>query len=329
MREPPEGLKYISTHDGNFHCDEVLACALLLMHPTLADMPIVRSRSPEAIANAYIVVDQGGVHDADTRRFDHHQAGFSDCFAPKYEPVKLSSAGLVYTAYGGDVLAHICAEQRDVLSEDLRGQEDLLLLHNKVYEMMLLEVDAIDNGLERGGAYRIQTDLTSRLHRLLPSWKKTRDADEENACFVEAVKTAGSEFLSTVLHCLHEWLDARNIVARALAQTDGIPPKVFVLPCFCLWEEHLAELEHPDEPILYVVFPDASGKNWRVRAAPVKSGDYSCRKPLPAAWCGLNGAALATETGIEESVFVHRNGFMGATTTRGSALAMAEAAARA
>ena len=46
---------YIGTHDGKFHCDEVLACYML------------------RIDECDIVVDVGGVYDPSTHRYDHHQ----------------------------------------------------------------------------------------------------------------------------------------------------------------------------------------------------------------------------------------------------------------
>lgn len=37
----------IGTHDGNFHCDEALACAMLRMLPKYSDAYVLRTRKPE------------------------------------------------------------------------------------------------------------------------------------------------------------------------------------------------------------------------------------------------------------------------------------------
>lgn len=66
-------VKKIGTHDGTFHCDEVLACSLLKMLPEYKDAEIVRSRKPEILADCDIVVDVGGIYDESKNRFDHHQ----------------------------------------------------------------------------------------------------------------------------------------------------------------------------------------------------------------------------------------------------------------
>ena len=69
--------KTIGTHDGTFHCDEALACVLLKFLPEFADATIVRTRDEEKLSACDVVVDVGGLYDPDTRRFDHHQTGFS------------------------------------------------------------------------------------------------------------------------------------------------------------------------------------------------------------------------------------------------------------
>jgi hypothetical protein len=88
----------IGTHSGSFHCDEALACGMLHLLPEFRDAPVVRSRNPAEHERCAIVVDVGAVFDAGKLRFDHHQASFTDRYAPD-APTKLSSAGLVYRHY--------------------------------------------------------------------------------------------------------------------------------------------------------------------------------------------------------------------------------------
>lgn len=63
----------IGTHNGTFHCDEALACFMLKQLPEYRLADIVRTRNPEELAKCDIVVDVGGVYDADKHRYDHHQ----------------------------------------------------------------------------------------------------------------------------------------------------------------------------------------------------------------------------------------------------------------
>ena len=68
-----DGPVTIGTHDGTFHCDEVLACWMLKQLPQYKEAEIVRTRDPAKLSTCEIVVDVGAVYDADALRFDHHQ----------------------------------------------------------------------------------------------------------------------------------------------------------------------------------------------------------------------------------------------------------------
>lgn len=65
--------KTIGTHDGYFHCDEVLAVFLLKQLSEFKDAKIIRSRDPLILNNCDVLVDVGDVYDPKAMRFDHHQ----------------------------------------------------------------------------------------------------------------------------------------------------------------------------------------------------------------------------------------------------------------
>lgn len=63
----------VATHDGNFHCDEVLACMMLTRYtPTYYQAHIIRTRDPAVWATCDAVVDVGGKYQPPTL-LDHHQ----------------------------------------------------------------------------------------------------------------------------------------------------------------------------------------------------------------------------------------------------------------
>lgn len=63
----------VGTHDGVFHCDEVLACAMLTRYTdTYKDAEIVRSRDEKILDQCDVVVDVSGKHQP-PKYFDHHQ----------------------------------------------------------------------------------------------------------------------------------------------------------------------------------------------------------------------------------------------------------------
>jgi len=86
----------IACHDQAFHSDELIAIA---MYTTLYDddsYEIIRTRNPEALLDADVLVDVGGKHRPESGYFDHHQF-------PKDHPLYgKSSAGLVADHIGLD-----------------------------------------------------------------------------------------------------------------------------------------------------------------------------------------------------------------------------------
>jgi uncharacterized UPF0160 family protein len=62
----------IGTHSGNFHCDEVLACTMLLYTDKFANPLIVRSRDTDILSKLDLVADVGAEYNSQTLRFDHH-----------------------------------------------------------------------------------------------------------------------------------------------------------------------------------------------------------------------------------------------------------------
>lgn len=136
----------IGTHDGNFHCDEALACYFLKQLPDYRQSQIIRTRDMTKLDSCDIVVDVGGVFDVDKKRFDHHQRTFNETFSSlvpsKPWKIKLSSAGLVYVFFGKQVLSEIIKENGENLT--LEDQEKLVeVLYDKIYEEFVQEIDAI------------------------------------------------------------------------------------------------------------------------------------------------------------------------------------------
>merc|ERR1719481_1073105 len=199
----------IGTHNGSFHCDETLACALLKLLPRYSDAKIVRTRDPAVLDNCTLVVDVGAVFDAETHRYDHHQKSFSHT-ANSLDPskpwtIKLSSAGLVYFHFG-----------REILSEVLKVEESdpvVEIVFDKVYESFIQEIDAIDNGIsthDDPGRYSINSNLSARVSRLGPNWN---DEDQDfDTGFYKAMKITRFEFLDRVNYYGKVWWEARGVV---------------------------------------------------------------------------------------------------------------------
>ncbi|XP_027981458.1 UPF0160 protein MYG1, mitochondrial isoform X2 [Eumetopias jubatus] len=275
----------IGTHNGTFHCDEALACALLRLLPEYRDAEIVRTRDPEKLASCDIVVDVGGEYDPQRHRYDHHQRSFTETMSSlspgKPWQTKLSSAGLIYLHFGHKLLAQLLG-----ISE-----EDSMLgtIYDKMYENFVEEVDAVDNGIsqweEGEPRYVLTTTLSARVARLNPAWNQPNQDTE--------VDPSG------------EIIELAN---------GGCP-----------WKEHLYHLESglsPPGTIAFVIYTDQAGQ-WRVQCVPKEPHSFQSRLPLPEPWRGLRDEALDQVSGIPGCIFVHTSGFIGGHHTREGALSMA------
>ena len=331
------GLKLIGTHDGTFHCDEALGCAMLQMMPQWAGSTVVRTRNLEELAKCDIVIDVGAVYDHSTKRYDHHQRTFTSVLSDEHPDVseasrpekfttKLSACGLVYKHYG-------LTELLPALTEGSGLPTSLLpTIYKKMYKGFVEEVDAIDNGVDIAGdtplKYKVSTNLSARVGHLNPAWNEDGGKERRNALFREAMELTGGEFRAALARLTSSWWPARAIVeaamdARAAVDASG---QILLLEQYAPWQGHLGDLEAErglEGHVLYTLFPD-SGGSWRVQAV-AKEG-FTSRKALPSTWRGVRDADLSAVAGIDGCVFCHNAGFIGGNATREGALKMAKAA---
>lgn len=317
----------IGTHNGTFHCDEALACALLRLLPEYQDAEIVRTRDPEKLASCDIVVDVGGEYDPQRHRYDHHQRSFTETMSSlspgKPWQTKLSSAGLIYLHFGHKLLAQLLGT----------SEEDSLVgtLYDKMYENFVEEVDAVDNGIsqwEGEPRYALTTTLSARVARLNPTWNQPNQDTE--AGFKRAMDLVREEFLQRLDFYQHSWMPARALVEEALTQRLQVDPSGEIIELAkggCPWKEHLYHLESgmsPPVTIAFVIYTDQAGQ-WRVQCVPKELHSFQSRLPLPESWRGLRNEALDQVSGIPGCIFVHASGFIGGHHTREGALSMARA----
>lgn len=330
-REP--GVKLIGTHDGVFHCDEALGCAMLQMMPTWAGSTIVRTRNDKELDKCDIVIDVGAIYDHSKLRYDHHQRTFSSNLSEEHADVpvgsrpegfstKLSACGLVYKHYG----------MKDLLPVLTKGSglpdEILPVVYKKIYQGFVEEVDAIDNGIDISAGelrYRISTNLSARVGQLNPLWNEDGGKLRRNDVFREAMALTGHEFRESVRRLTKSWFPARSIVESAISARKSLHEsgEIMMLDKFCPWQGHLSDIEKEQniEGVLkYVLFQD-SGGSWRVQA--VSAEGFASRKALPSTWRGVRDAELSSVAGIAGCVFCHASGFIGGNQTYDGAFEMA------
>lgn len=330
MTPPPKKMcsqVKIGTHNGHFHCDEVLACWMLKQLPQYKEATILRSRNPDVYNECDIVVDVGGKYNPDNHRYDHHQKEFTDTMnsldSSNKWTTKLSSAGLVYFHFGRQVIQTFYKESNEKV---------LQLLYNKMYHNFIEEVDGVDNGVNQYDGtprYKVTTTIASRVNSFNPLWNEDdADCKKEEAGFYKAMQAVGEVFEDKINYYLKAWLPARKVVEEAFESRKEVDPsgKIVKLNMSCPWKEHLFDIEQENNvggEILYVLYPD-KGSNWRIQCVPKALDSFTNRKSIRKEWCGVRDKELDALSGIEDCIFVHSGGFIGGNKCFEGALKMAQ-----
>lgn len=271
------------THDGGFHADEVTACSLLLLFDCIDKNKIVRTRDPEKLERCDFVCDVGGVYDPEKRRFDHHQAGYKG---------PLSSAGMVL----------LYLKEQKLLSPHL---------YDVFNNSLIRGVDAHDNGVAKMESGT--TSFSQVVSNFLP-------IDQEAP--PEEIEEAFQNALSFVLGHLQR-LRARALYTlecqKMVSQVMQEGKEVLFFDASIPWIESFFELGGEHHPAQFIVMP--SGKHWKVRGIPPSLSErMKVRKPLPAAWAGLQDKELVEATKIEGAIFCHKGRFISIWETKEAAL---------
>uniref|UniRef100_A0AAA9RV32 MYG1 exonuclease n=2 Tax=Bos TaxID=9903 RepID=A0AAA9RV32_BOVIN len=246
----------IGTHNGTFHCDEALACALLRLLPEYREAEIVRTRDPEKLAACDIVVDVGGEYDPQRHRYDHHQRSFTETMSSlspgKPWQTKLSSAGLIYLHFGHKLLAQLLGtSEEDGMVGTLYDKAGFKRAMDLVREEFLQRLDFYQNSwlpartlVEEALAKRFQVDPSGEIIELEKGgcpWKEhlyqlelglspagtiafVIYTDQAGQWRVQCVPKEPHSFQSR-LPLLEPWRGLRD---EALDQISGIPGCIFV-----------------------------------------------------------------------------------------------------
>lgn len=329
-------VNFIGTHDGTFHCDDVTACYMLKQLKRFRDHEIIRTRDPEKLAQAEIIVDVGSELDVEKLRLDHHQRTFNQTihdYHPKLrvtnpnKPPRLSSSGLVYAIFGKDVITNLLklGDKYEHLNEDQKKMLDTI--YEKAYTEFFEEIDAIDNGVEVASGdnlvynYHINSGISSRVGRLNPR-EKNPSYDDRMIQFAKAMDLVGAEisegidFLGTV------WWPKRQEFRQFVLKRQEFDPSgqmVHLEGDLVGWKSALFDLEEElgiVGQIKYVIYTDGSeSQKWRATAMPINLKSFECRVPLKEEWRGKRDEELQEASGISDALFVHMSGFTGGASS--------------
>ncbi|XP_067939508.1 MYG1 exonuclease-like isoform X2 [Watersipora subatra] len=322
----------IGTHNGNFHCDDALAVWMLKQTKEFGNAEVIRTRSPEKLAECDIVVDVGAVFDHAVRRYDHHQREFKETYnsldPSKAWTTKLSSAGLVYVYFGREIIKNLM--ERNGVSGDKLSDELVGIIADKVYANLIEEIDAVDNGISQTDGttrYKVTTTISQRVANLNPFWNAEISDEIMMKRFERAMELVGAEMMDRVSYYQLSWLPAYSIVKQAVKSRYDVHKSGEIIFFYesVPWMEHIEEIEKElsvQVPIKYVLKKSGS-KRFKIQCVQVSQESFENRMDLPASWGGLENEELSRISGIAGCLFVHTNCFMGLNTSYEGALAMA------
>ena len=279
------------THDGTFHADDIFSAAVL--RRIFPDIKFTRTRDPKIIAKADITFDVGGIYDAKTRRFDHHQNSVS----ARRNGIMYSSFGLVWRNYG----KQYCGSQK---------------IANQVDEQLVQPVDADDNGqaISTPNNYNLQPfTICQAIADFNPKIFVNDKKGQDYKLFLRAIDFAEIVLDNLVLRLKNQ----AEVIAYLKRQIASTPDKRYVVLDRTL---PLHGLKIPSKDLLYIVYPQTNDDNWAIRAVTKDDDEFMSRQPFPASWSGLVGEKLAQVSGAPNAVFCHKARFLVVAKTKNSAI---------
>lgn len=129
----------------------------------------------------------------------------------------MSSAGLIYKYFGREIVKTI---SQNVYNKDLN--DDMVeLVYEKLYTSLIMEIDAIDNGVDQfkgKSEFNIGTHLSSRVKftNMSGDYPKDDERYSQHNAFKKAMKMCEQEFMAKMYGRVVVMLPSREIVEKAI-----------------------------------------------------------------------------------------------------------------
>lgn len=292
-----EEIKYLATHNGTFHADEVFAYVVL--KKVFPGYELMRSRDPKSLEKAKIVFDVGG------GKYDHHTTDKEY----RENGIPYAAFGLIWRDFGKQFL------------QSWFESEHIDYVFEKIDEELVQAIDAFDNGVNVFESSSVNVPTVSSIiaefnHRI----PKDAVAIEEYTAFSQATDMANDIFMNKVVG-IHKMLKSKDTVIKAF--NDRKNPALLVLEENTEWGEIVAEID-TNEELLYVTYPKPDG--YYLQVVTKENGSFDARKDLPAIWAGKRDGELGAVIGIDDAIFCHPARFLAGAKSKESILKMAELA---
>ncbi|MCF6331038.1 MAG: MYG1 family protein [Sulfurimonas sp.] len=281
-----QNLVNITTHNGVFHADEAMACAIILFFyekvKTKPCLNIIRTRDEYIIKKAQetrttFVVDVGGKYNHNNNNFDHHQEDYSG---------RLSSAGMVAEKLSID----------KILYDDALGNPPSELLSEEQLTLVSI-IDEHDTGVKKSD---------NPIIKWVQLMNSNKDSDKT---FTEVVLILNNflkgnnnvdYFVSMIdkLEKINKKVAEANkeIILQALEKHEK--SNVIKMNNFIPNWNEIINGETTESK--WIAFPDEVQNCWTIQVIPTKAGSFEFS-------ADRNLNLLFNES---NSIFVHKNGFV-------------------
>ena len=302
------------THDGLFHSDEIMACALLKLAAGGSTVSIIRSRLAKDWERADFVIDVGGKYD-DIKWFDHHQ---TESTGTRNDGTGYSSFGLLWKRYGATAVRELLLpyDMEDTLIADVVDDMENFVKGIDLHDQGELNISTrwSESRVVPVEILTLQNIISSK--NCIPFIDKN-DTATNNKKFYEALNLAEDILVSQIYRKASKVMANRYVLSRIKPNSN-----ILFLEEFCDWHDVVSH--HPE--IMYVISLSSNGKAYAIQAVKIKGGANSIknlRKPFPSTWAGLDRESLVKITGVSDALFCHRARFIASASTLEGALAMA------
>lgn len=290
----------IVTHSGKFHADDAWAVAALkILFPQAS---VVRTRDSASIEAADFAVDVGGIWDADSGRFDHHQKGFAGA---RPSGVPYASAGLVWRHYGARCVSALALEHAGHQLSDSKAAE----LAHAIDDDIVQYLDLSDVGAAKNapGSY----GLSAVVSGFNPNW-----LDEQRLGYGEAADAYRLSQFERAMQVLTDiMINAVKYRIGALLAVEQVRRgevleggKVLFLENGAAPWTQVVRKEMPD--VLFVISHNIAEQRYMIHTISISADSFAARADLPRAWAGLRDEQLAAVTGVPDAGFCHNNLFI-------------------
>jgi uncharacterized UPF0160 family protein len=295
----------IVTHNGKIHSDEVSAVALLSSYFSNKgiEVSVLRTRNSDKFLETDCLVDVGGEYDNTRYRYDHHQSDFNEIW-PGFN-IPLSSAGLIWKHYGKEIVEMYLSNNAEQYDHGFNYSETTIEeLVNMIYEKLIYDIDANDNGISLLQNNLNISDIVSAVNG------NVNDDEIQNINFNRAVSLVGNIFDIKFREIINsyfnfqkdlETVSSLDLSKEYLILTNNIPT---IFKC-------LAQLD-PQNIVKFCIFL-TNENEYTIKARRTNGQKYSPICPI------LSEEILQYDIPSEEIIFVHKASFIAKTSTLSAA----------